>query len=370
MQSLIINITILFNITIKPPNDWFYFNRKKKKNKKKMAQLAASKKWGENLKQVGNNIPKWSEWNQSAATNNVVCEQKQNNVCSRQNWLNSYSQAQFSPSADQPNISVRGHNSKRDGHYGRHRRQAYPTHLPRQIPWSAVKQHGCCSKSCEPAANYTSDHLPQTGVIIFNQPLETSQVKHHASQRLASPSSAEESTNVTSSHHIGEMLRQIRRELGVREPCRAEREARKQIATMGSAETPQLAGGAHRRDGEQGAPPIAFATSLAMQSAPVSSHVPYPDSGAGPSSIAPTEKSAAFEMGQEGPEMCGVSSGVTGETKGPPSSKCAPSEPEVCNGVQMAQTSKEGLEAPEASSKLSVNGVKRKRAEEATGTPR
>lgn len=339
-----------------------------------MAQLASSKKWGENSKQVDNNIPKWRECSQSAATNNVVVKHKLNNVCSRQNWSHSYSQAQFSPSADQLNISVKGQNPKRDTRSRRsHLSQAYPTHVPRQITWSAVKQHGCCSKSCDTAANFTSDHLPQTGVIIFDQALETSKVKHQASHCLASSVSAEKSTNVTTPHYISEMLRQIRRELGVRKPRRAEREARKQIGEMADAETPQLAGGALRTDGEQGTPPMASATSLAVQFAPVSSHVLLPDSGAGPSRITP-EKSTAFKMGQEAPETCRVSSGFTGETSGPPNIKCAPSDPDAnfCIRVRIAHKPKQGLEAKQASSKLSgvKNGVKRKSPEKATGIPR
>lgn len=337
-----------------------------------MAQLASSKS-GENSKQVDNNAPKWRECNQTAAPNSLIVKHNQNNVCSRQNWSQSHSQAQFSPSADQLNISVKGQNPKRDTCYRISRKsQAYPTYVPRQIAWSAVKQHGCCRKSCNPAANFTSDHLPQTGVIIFDHAVETSKVKHRASHRLAASASAEQgSTNVTTPHYISVMLRQIRRELGVREPCRADREAKKRVNEMVGAETLQLAGGALRTDGEQGTPPIASATSMAVQSAPVRSHVLYPDSGAGPSRIAPAEKSTAFKMGQEEPETGGVSSGFTGETSGAPNSKCAPSDPDAnfCNRVRIAHKPKQGLEGKEDSSKLSWNGVKRKRPEEATGIP-
>lgn len=305
-----------------------------------MAQLASSKKSWKNSKQVDNNI-------------------------------DSYSQAQFCPPADQLHISVKGQTPKRDTPYRRPRiSQAYPTHVPREITWSAVRQHGCCSKGCDTAANFTSDHLPQTGVILFDRALEASKLKHQASRRLASSASAERSTNVTTPHYISEMLQRIRRELGVREPCRADR---KQIGDTASAETPQLAGGVLRTDGEQGVPPSASATSLAVQSAPVSSHVLYPDSGAGPSRVAPTEKSTAFKMDQEGPETCGASSEFTGATSGPPNSKCAPSEPDAnfCNRVRIAHKAKQGLEAKKASSQLGWDdGVKRKRPKEASGSPR
>lgn len=337
-----------------------------------MDQLASSKKSGKKSKQVDKNTTIWGECNQSTATNNAVVKHKQDNVCSRPNWPHPYSQAQFSPSVDQLTISGTGQNPQRDTRSRRsqigHR---YPTHVPRQITWPAVRQHGCCSKSCEAAASFTSDRLPQTGVLIFSPALETSKVKHRASHCLASSASAGKSPNVTTPCHISEMLRRIRREqLGVREPCGADGEARKQMGGVAGAETPQLAGGALRRDGEQGTPPIVSATSSNAQSAPVSSQVLYPDSG--PPRIAPAGKSTALNMGREGPGTYGLSSGFTGETSGPANTKRAPSHPDadLRNRIRMAHKSKQGSEAKKASSELSWNGVKRKRPAEATGIPR
>lgn len=320
-----------------------------------MDQLASSKKSGKKSKQVDKNTTKWRECNQSTATNNAVVKHKQDNVCSRQNWSHSYSQAQFSPSVDQLNISGTGQNPQRDTRSRRsHIGHGYPTHVPRQITWSAVRQHGCCSKSCEAAASFTSDHLPQTGVLILDRALETSKVKQHC---LASSASAEKSPNVTTPCYISEMLRRIRRQqLGVREPCRADGEARKQMGGVAGAEKQQLAVGALRRDGEQGTPPIVSATSSNAQSAPVSSQVLYPDSGAGPPR----------------PETYGLCSGFTGEASGPANTKRAPSHPgaDLRNRIRIAHKSKQASEAKEASSELSWNGVKRKRPAEATGIPR
>lgn len=351
----------------------FTFNRKKKKSKKKkMAPLAPGELSRLNSKPVDNDMQKWRECNQGAATNNVVVKHIPNNVCSRQNWPHSCSQAWFSPSADQLNVSVKGQNPKRDPRYkAPEKSQAYPTRVPRQIAWSAVRQHSCCSKSCDTAASFTSDHLPQSGVILFDHALETSTAKHQASRCLDSSASAEESTNVPASRHIGEMLRQIRRELAVREPCRVEREAQKRVVDLADTETPQLAGGALSTDGEQGVAPIASASSSAGRSAPVSSHALYPDSDAGTSRAAP-EKSAAFKTGREGPERCGVSSGFTGETGGPPSGKCAPADPDanLCNRIRIAHKPKQDSKVKQASSKLSWNGGKRKRPEEKTDIPR
>lgn len=351
---------------LRPAGDWFYFNRKKKRNNRcKKKKMAPGELLGKNSKPVDNNMPKWRECTQSAATNSVVVKHIQNNVCSRQTWFQSCSQAQFSPSTHQLNVSVKGQNPKRDLRYrGPQISQAYPTRVPRQITWSGVMPHGCCSKSCDTEASFTSDHLPQTGFIIFDGASETSRAPH----RLASCAPAEKSTNVTASHHVGEMLRQIRRELAVGKPCRADREAPNQMVEMAGAETPQLAGGALSTDGEQAAPPSASAASTAVQPAPGGFPVLCPDSGAGPSRVAP-EESTASKTGQEGGETGGVGPGRSGETSGPPNRTCAPADPDanLCKRVRIAHKPKQGLEAKQAASRLIG---KRKRPEGETDIPR
>ncbi|CAF91116.1 unnamed protein product [Tetraodon nigroviridis] len=136
---------------------------------------------------------------------------------------------------------------------------------------------------------------------------------------------------------------------------------------MAGAETPQLAGGALSTDGEQAAPPSASAASTAVQPAPGGFPVLCPDSGAGPSRVAP-EESTASKTGQEGGETGGVGPGRSGETSGPPNRTCAPADPDanLCKRVRIAHKPKQGLEAKQAASRLIG---KRKRPEGETDIP-
>lgn len=303
----------------------FYFHRKKKRKKKKnIDQLASRGKYRVDSKDADNNMLKSRDCDQRAYINNITS--KENNVSYRPNWLPFYCQAQSSP-AEQLNIFVNLENPKSDPHYARPRtRQGYPTHVPRQMWLGAVEPRSRDNERRQAAADFSSDHLPQTGVIIFNQPLETSSQKLETSNCLASSASAE----------VNEMLWQIRREMGVRELCRGEREARKQTGQTAGAKAPQLAGGSLRTEGEDGALHI---TSAAHASRPSTSD---------PSRIAPAGSLTAFKVGQGGPRT---------------------HEGSVCNRVRIAHKSKPCLEAKEASSRLSLKevtkSVKRKRPEEA-----
>ncbi|XP_056872114.1 zinc finger protein 106 isoform X1 [Takifugu flavidus] len=299
--------------------------KKKKKKKKNIDQLASRGKYRGDSKDAGNNMLKSRK--KRADINNVPS--KENNVSCRPNWLPFYCQAQTSP-AEQLNIFVNVENPKSDPHYARPRTsQGYPTHAPGQTWLGAVEQHIRDNERCQAAADFTSDHLPQTGVTIFNQPLETSSHKHQTSNCLASSASVE----------INEVLWQIRRELGVREPCRGEREARKQTSQTAGAKAPQLAGGSLRTEGEEGALHIA---STAYASRPSTSD---------PSRIAPAGSSTAFKVGQGGPRT---------------------HEGGICNRVRIAHKSKPCLEAKEARrlSLKEVTSVKRKRPEEAESMTR
>lgn len=272
-----------------------------------------------------NNMLKSRYCNQRADINNVTS--KENNVSYRLSQLPFYSQAQSSP-AEPLNIFVNVQNPKSDPHDARPRTsQGYPTHVPRQMWLGAVKPH---SRQAA-AADFTSDHVPQTGVIIFNQPLETSSQKPQTSTCLAPSASA----------GINEMLWQIRRELGVREPCRGEREARKQTSQTAGAKAPPLAGGSLRTEDEEGALHI---TSAAYASRPSTSD---------PSRVAPAGSLTAFKAGQGGP---GTDEGG------------------ICNRVRIAHKSKPCLEEGGASGRLSLkevaNSVKRKRPEEAESMTR
>lgn len=319
----------------------FYFHRKKKKKKKNnIDQLASRGKYRGDSKDADNNMLKSRDCDQRADINNITS--KENNVSYRPSQLPLYCQAQSSP-AEQLNVFVNLENPKSDPHYASPRTsQGYPTHVPRQMWLGAVEQHRCSNERRQAAAaDFTTDHLPQTGVIIFNQPLETSSQKHQTSTCLASSASAETGSGTAAPRHINEMLWLIRRELGVRELCREEREARKQTSQTAGAKAPQLAGGSLRTEGEEGALHI---TSTAYASGPSISD---------PSRISPAGSLTAFELGQGGPRT---------------------REGGICRRVRIAHKSKPCLGAKEASSRLSLkevtNSVKRKRPEEAKSMTR
>lgn len=306
----------------------------KKKNKKKnMGQLASRKKWGVESKQADNNILKWRDFDQRADINNVV-QSKENNISCRHIWLSSYNHAQFSPSAKQLNISVKVENPKADACYARpHIVEGYPTNVPGQVSWAAGQQPGRSNVHNHAAGDFTSDHLPQTGVILFNHSSDASGPKCQTCHSSAPSASAVKGTGAASPRHFNEMLRQIRRELEVREPGGADREARKQTSETSGAVTQQPVGG---NEGEKGELLITSAANASVQSAAVGARAPPPDSG----------KSTAFKTGQVGPETLEVG---------------------ICNSARI--THKPGLEAKQTSSRLSLkevnNSVKRNSPEEA-----
>lgn len=299
-----------------------------------MDLLASRKKWGVNSKQADNNVLKWRDCDQRADINNVLVQSKENNISCRQIWLSSYNHAQFRPSAEQLNISVKVENPKTDARYTiPHISEGYPTHVPGQISWPAVQQRGHGNGHCHAAGDFTSDHLPQTGVILFNHSSEASGPKCQTCHSSAPSASAEKGTGAASPCHFNKMLRQIRRELEVREPCGADREARKQTSETARAETLQHVGGNKSQEGEL---LITSAAHASVQSETVGCRVPRPDSG----------KSTAFKIGQVGPETREVG---------------------ISNRARI--THKPGLEAKQTSSRLSLtevnNSVKRNSPEEA-----
>lgn len=309
----------------------FYFHRKKKKKKKKtIDQLASRGKYRGGSKEADNNMVKSKGCDHRADINNITT--KENNVSYRPNRLPFSCQAQSSP-AEQLNIFVNLENPKSDP---RARPCTSPGHVPGQRWLGAVEQH---SERRQAAADFTSDHLPQAGVIIFTQPLESSSQKHQTSSCLAPSASAE--TGSAPPCHISEMLWQIRRELGVRELCRGEREARRQTGRAAGAKAPQLGGGSLGTEGEEGALHI---TPAAYVSRPSASDPPR---------IAPAGRSAAFNVGR------GEARTGEGGTR---------------SRVRIAHKSKPCLEAKEASSRLSLKevtkSVKRKRPEEAKSMTR
>ncbi|CAN9507885.1 unnamed protein product [Ophioblennius macclurei] len=78
--------------------------------------------------------------------------------------------------------------------------------------------------------DFTNDQLTLNRAIMFNTSAQPPQPTPKKSEPSAQPTSASKSANKEPVRDVdvSTMLRNIRRDLGVREPCRAEREARKQ----------------------------------------------------------------------------------------------------------------------------------------------
>ncbi|KAM6992414.1 zinc finger protein 106 [Tautogolabrus adspersus] len=106
--------------------------------------------------------------------------------------------------------------------------------MPGQKTWPAYSQVGYKQFSSESDSDFTSDNLPKNGGIIFdhNESHGSSQAGQEASNS-AKPAS-ENNTAPIRDVDINAMLRHIRRALGVREPCRADREARRQNSEAGN----------------------------------------------------------------------------------------------------------------------------------------
>ncbi|MEQ2215742.1 hypothetical protein XENOCAPTIV_005290 [Xenoophorus captivus] len=150
--------------------------------------------------------------------------------------------------------------------------------------------------------SFTSDKLPENGAIVFGhnqaervksaQPKDgkTSSVRPESSSDLALQNSENKSGSTAPVRDIDvtAMLKQIRRALGVREPCRAAREARRQNGNVQAVD---------RSDVEQPAGPPAK----------VSTRAPPADTGVSPSTVPPLkQKQTHFKETQE-----------TNETKSP-----------------------------------------------------
>ncbi|XP_028294972.1 zinc finger protein 106-like isoform X2 [Gouania willdenowi] len=114
-----------------------------------------------------------------------------------------------------------------------HTSQSTATDGPEPMAWSPTPyncrygQHGDTQ-----AKDFTSDHFPPKGALIFDQTQadssRSSQSVQKGSEHSTQPASFT-ATSTTAAQTVNSMLRNIRKSLGVREPCRAEREARKQI---------------------------------------------------------------------------------------------------------------------------------------------
>ncbi|XP_023134945.2 zinc finger protein 106 isoform X1 [Amphiprion ocellaris] len=191
--------------------------------------------------------------------------------------------------------------SQTDGHLTKpHESQWDVTEMTE--PMSAVSK----SSYHNPATygDFTSDCLPQSGAIIFDHGEgESSGSSQPRQEGSAQPASAKKSDNAAPIEDVdvGAMLKHIRRVLGVREPCRADREARRQNATQQAGTEVEQRAGVSLRNHATSAPsrtvpsPQVNTPASAASAAVCSSTVPKPNPG-------------ALSKTQEAPQYCEMSS--------------------------------------------------------------
>ncbi|XP_061609519.1 zinc finger protein 106 [Phyllopteryx taeniolatus] len=101
------------------------------------------------------------------------------------------------------------------------------------LQWPGMENFSNYNRSyqCGETADFTSDQLSNKGSVIFNQDeLRTLSEP----QQSATASNPQPKPVLIQEMDVTTMLKEIRRALGVREPCRADREARKQSAEAGA----------------------------------------------------------------------------------------------------------------------------------------
>ncbi|XP_073348470.1 zinc finger protein 106 [Pagrus major] len=221
---------------------------------------------------------------------------------------------------------VKTANSQTDRNIRRqHSAQGGATNMPGQRTWLAIRQQGHYKKQYDSAADFTSDQLPQNGAIIFHHDQKESTGPSQVEQEdSAQPASSNKPANAAPIRDVdvSEMLRQIRRALGVREPCRADREARRQnteaatrSADQAEAKKEQPAGVFYKNSS------IPSAGTTSVQSSLVSSPAPASHSGVHPSSYAPANSEQTVRMTQGTNQYLEESSVVASTSNGPSNSR-------------------------------------------------
>ncbi|KAF3702960.1 Zinc finger protein 106 [Channa argus] len=170
--------------------------------------------------------------------------------------------------------------------------------------------------STEMDKDFTSDHLPQNGSIIFddnyNESIRSSQPRQENAHCSANPASTNKLVSAPPIRDVDvtAMLRQIRRALGVREPCRADREAKKQ-----NSEATVRVGGAEREPptGASFKDHTTSAVTTSVQSPDVNSPAPAAHSVVWASNIAHDKpQQTACKRTQDRPQHCHQGSVVSG----------------------------------------------------------
>ncbi|XP_067428776.1 zinc finger protein 106 isoform X1 [Thunnus thynnus] len=175
--------------------------------------------------------------------------------------------------------------SQTDIHVKRpHNTQGSGTSTPEQLSWPAISRD-CYNGQYD--TEFTSDHLPQNGAIVINHDQdENARASQPGPEQAAHPANTSANAAPIRDVDVNSMLRQIRRALGVREPCRADREARKQSSEAGGRVADhstaqqagtgkeQLAGGSFRNHNNEAALYITSAADASVQSPQVNTSAP------------------------------------------------------------------------------------------------
>ncbi|XP_026196776.1 zinc finger protein 106 isoform X2 [Anabas testudineus] len=320
-----------------------------KKKKKKLKQIAGQKR-AETLQRtsrknpvasrpVNMNAPMQTQDINRKCSNSVVVQNKENKEFSLQktlhqrgtrfqnqsgefhhlsgtpggrSWHQPYVRDQFTQSTYNQHVSIKVEKSQTDRVIKRpYKTERDPTNAPAQRSAISQKDYYNMQYDSRSDKDFTSDHLPQDGAIIFdhdqNESTGSSQPAEETSQVSANPDSANKSINAAPIRDVdvSAMLRQIRRALGVREPCRADREARRQNSMAGV----QVPG-----TGKEPPAGASYVHSPPVSSPATEAHPALTASNTAPANI----KQTMFRMTEETPHRCQESSVLT---DGPSTSK-------------------------------------------------
>ncbi|XP_029352375.1 uncharacterized protein znf106b isoform X2 [Echeneis naucrates] len=275
------------------------------------------------------------------------------------------------------------------------------TELPQQMTWPAVCQYDFYSNRDSNAGDPITDNFSNHGNFIFdhdkNKCTRTSQPELEGPHCSTNPDPADMSVSAAAIRDVdvSGMLKQIRRALGVREPCRADREAKRQSSETGS----QVADGSTTQQAESKNQEPPKAGTTPVQSPQVNNCASAEHLGGCPSKVAPAiSKQSDLKMTQNTDQRLLVRDGLSNREKdsrigldSPVSlrqctSKTVPTEPNlnICRKVRIAHESKTkggtkaGLKPAQnifhAKSRLSWmeihNGAKMKNQDNMKGMPR
>uniref|UniRef100_A0A1A7YI63 Zinc finger protein 106 homolog n=1 Tax=Iconisemion striatum TaxID=60296 RepID=A0A1A7YI63_9TELE len=213
----------------------------KKQGVTKEKTLASKKKTEYRLKNVPAKKQNWQPQTSSQGGNNVVARNKENKMFHVQrpikdgdhnpNWMPVYPpgtsrgwpfnsqfvQNSFIPPANSPSDP-----QSRFHHY----------HVSRHFKGPNHHEMGSADMQIPNAGNYSSNNISADGLVPEKAADQVQGEKTDSNQPEGSSSSAQPASANTGAPvrdiDVTSVLKQIRRELGVREPCRADREARKQ----------------------------------------------------------------------------------------------------------------------------------------------